>query len=189
MFQKAQKIVDNLWWMFVLQGILTVLFGLVALFLPGVTLVTLVYLSATYILALSIVALVQAALRRSKDSGWWFLALVGLVGVCVGFYLMGNPKLAIGTFLGIVSLLLFIRGIFDLFLSAYMVKSKDGRMLWAISGVVGIIAAIVLWMYPVQTGVAFIWVLGLYALVAGIVSLIYAYRARRFIDDLKHKLK
>lgn len=188
MFQKAQKVIDNLWWMFVLQGILTIIFGLVALFLPGVTLVTLVYLAAIYILALSAVVLVQALLRLSKDSAWWFLGLIGVVGVGVGLYLMSNPQVAIGTFLGIVGLLLLLRGIFDLFLSAYMIKSRDGRILWAISGVVGIIASIVIWRYPVQTGVAFIWVLGLYALIAGIVSLTYAYRARRFIDDLKHKL-
>jgi len=189
MLQKIQKTIDNLWWMFVLQGLLTVTFGLVALLLPGVTLITLVYLFAVYLLVLSAIALIRALLRTSKDSAWWFLALVGAVGICIGLYLMSNPSVAIGTFLGIVGLLLLLRGIFDLFLSAYMMKSTEGRLLWAVSGFVGILASLIIWRYPVATGVAFIWVLGLYALIAGVLSLVYAYRARLFIDEIKHKLK
>jgi uncharacterized membrane protein HdeD (DUF308 family) len=186
---KIQKIIDNLWWMFVLQGALTLLFGLVALFLPGITLVTLVYFFAVYILLLGVMTLLRGLLTMKKDAAWWFMAFIGVVGVGAGIYLLLNPQIAIGTFLGIVGLLLLVRGVFDLFLAAYIVKTTDGRILWIISGVVGIIAAVILWRYPVETGVAFVWVLGLYALIAGVVSLIYAYRAKGILNDLKLKLK
>jgi uncharacterized membrane protein HdeD (DUF308 family) len=189
MLGKVQKMVDNLWWMFVLQGVLTVVFGLVALFWPGITLVTLVYLFAAYILALGVVLFLRGAFRSSSQASWWFTALMGIVGIGFGVYLIAYPQVAIGTFLGILGVLLLARGVFDLFLAAYVVKQTDGRLLWIISGGVGIIAAIVLWRYPVETGVAFVWVLGLYALIAGVVSLIYAYRARGFLDKMKIELK
>lgn len=188
MLKKIQTIIDNLWWMFVLQGVLTVIFGLVALFMPGITLVTLVYLFAVYILALGIVILLRGLLKIGKESSWWFLALMGLVGFGIGLYLIMYPQVAIGTFLGILGAVLLVRGVFDLFLAAYFVKTTDGRILWIISGAVGIIAAVVLWRYPLETGVAFVWVLGLYALIAGTVSLIYAYRARGFLNKVKSKI-
>ncbi len=184
MLTKVQKIIDNLWWMFVLQGVLTVAFGLLALFLPGITLVTLVYLFAAYIATLGLVLLLRALFHRRKESSWWFTGLMGLVGIGAGIYLLYYPQVAIGTFLGIIGLLLLVRGVFDLALAAYVVKTTDGRILWIISGAVGIIAAIVLWRYPVETGVAFVWVLGLYALIAGTVGLIYAYRARGYINKI-----
>lgn len=189
MLKKIQTMIDNLWWMFVLQGVLTVVFGVVALFMPGITLVTLVYLFAVYILALGVVLFLRGLFRIKKEASWWFLALMGLVSVGIGLYLIMYPQVAIGTFLGILGVVLLVRGIFDLFLAAYFVKTTDGRILWIISGVVGIIAAVVLWRYPVETGVAFIWVLGLYALIAGTVSLVYAYRARGFLDKMKAKIK
>lgn len=189
MLQRIQKMIDNLWWMFVLQGLLTFIFGVVALFLPGITLVTIVYLFAAYILVLGIIMLLRGILRAKATSSWWFTALLGLVSIGFGVYLLMYPKVAMGTFLAIIGIVLLVRGVFDLFLAAYVVKGKDSKALWIISGAVGIIAAIVLWQNPLETGVAFVWVLGLYALIAGTASLIYAYRARNVINKMKVELK
>ena len=189
MLKKMEQLVDNLWGWFVAQGVVTLLFGLVALFWPGVTLVTLVMLVAVYIFAIGVMLFVRGLMKSKKAQSWWFGALMGVVSAGLGIYLLINPNIAIGTFLTVVGLLLLVRGVFDLFLAAYVVKARDGRALWILSGVVGIIAAIVLWRYPVEAGTAFVWVLGLYALIAGVVSLIYAYRARGVIDKLKVDLR
>ncbi|HJP81044.1 MAG TPA: DUF308 domain-containing protein [Candidatus Saccharimonadales bacterium] len=185
--RKIEQFVDNLWGWFVAQGIVTLLFGLVALFWPGVTLVTLVILAAIYLFVIGVMLIVRGFVKRSKTQSWWFGTVAGVVAAALAVYLMIRPNIAIGTFLSIVGILLLLRGIFDLFLAAYIVKGRD-RILWILSGVIGIIAAIVLWQFPIQAGVAFVWVLGLYALIAGVVSLIYAYRARSFIDKLKVEL-
>jgi uncharacterized membrane protein HdeD (DUF308 family) len=185
--RKVEQLVDNLWGWFVAQGIVTLLFGLVALFWPGVTLVTLVILAAIYLFVIGVMLIVRGFVKRSKTQSWWFGVTAGIVAAALAIYLMIRPNIAIGTFLSIVGILLLVRGVFDLSLAAYIVKGRD-RMLWILSGVIGIIAAIVLWQFPVQAGVAFVWVLGLYALIAGVVSLIYAYRARSFIDKLKIEL-
>lgn len=189
MLKKMEQLVDNLWGWFVAQGVVTLLFGLVALFWPGVTLVTLVMLVAIYIFAIGVMLFVRGLMKSKKAQSWWFGALMGVVSAGLGIYLLINPNIAIGTFLIVVGLLLLVRGVFDLFLAAYVIKARDGRALWILSGVVGIIAAIVLWRYPVEAGTAFVWVLGLYALIAGVVSLIYAYRARGVIDKLKVDLR
>ena len=189
MLRKMEQLVDNLWGWFVAQGVVTLLFGLVALFWPGVTLVTLVMLVAVYIFAIGVMLFVRGLMKSKKAQSWWFGALMGVVSAGLGVYLLFNPNIAIGTFLTVVGVLLLVRGVFDLFLAAYVIKGKDGRALWVLSGIVGIIAAIVLWRYLVEAGTAFVWVLGLYAMIAGIVSLIYAYRARGVIDKLKVELR
>lgn len=189
MLKKMEQLVDNLWGWFVAQGVVTLLFGMVALFWPGVTLVTLVMLVAVYIFAIGVMLFVRGLMKSKKAQSWWFGALMGVVSAGLGIYLLINPNIAIGTFLIVVGLLLLVRGVFDLFLAAYVIKARDGRALWILSGVVGIIAAIVLWRYPVEAGTAFVWVLGLYAVIAGVVSLIYAYRARGVIDKLKVDLR
>ncbi|MDX2775877.1 DUF308 domain-containing protein [Streptomyces caniscabiei] len=189
MLRKMERFVDNLWGWFVAQGVVTLLFGLVALFWPGVTLAMLVMLVAVYIFAIGVMLFVRGVVKSKKTQSWWFGALMGLVSAGLGVYLLLNPNVAIGTFLTVVGLLLLVRGVFDLFLAAYVIKARDGRALWILSGVVGIVAAIVLWRYPVEAGTAFVWVLGLYAVIAGVVSLIYAYRARGVIDKMKVELR
>lgn len=188
MRNKVMKIIDNIWWMFVLQGVFTVVFGVVALFWPSATFVTLVYLFAAYILVLGVVLCMRGIFRSKRQTSWWFTTLIGIFGIGFGVYLIAYPQVAISTFVGILGIVLLIRGIFDLFLAAYVIK-QDSKALWIISGSAGIFAAVVLWRYPVETGVAFVWVLGLYALIAGTISLVYAYRARHFLDNLKIELK
>ncbi len=189
MLKKAQEMIENLWWIFVFQGVLTLVFGLVALFWPAITLVTLVYFFAAYVLVAGLVFVLRGFLRINKVPSWWFTLLVGIIATVFGVYLLAYPQEAVHSFLGIVGILLLARGVFDLFLAAFVIKTTDGRILWIISGAVGIIAAIILWRYPVDTGVALVWVLGLYALIAGVVGLIYAYRARGFIDKIKLEIK
>jgi uncharacterized membrane protein HdeD (DUF308 family) len=189
MLRKVQETVENLWWMFVFQGILTVIFGLIALFWPGVTLVAVVYFFAAYVFVMGLVLAARGLMRMKTEQSWWFLVLIGIMAILFGIYLLAYPQVAISSFLSIVGVLLLAKGVFDLFLAAYVVRTTEGRILWMLSGAVGIVAAIVLWQFPVATGVAFIWVIGLYALVAGTIGLVYAYRARGFIDKVKMELK
>lgn len=189
MLRKVQETVENLWWMFVFQGILTLIFGIIALFWPGITLVTVVYFFAAYVFVMGLVLTMRGLMRIKSEQSWWFLVLVGIMAILFGIYLLAYPQIAISSFLSIVGVLLLAKGVFDLFLAAYIVKKTEGRMLWMLSGAAGIIAAIVLWQFPIETGVAFIWVLGLYALIAGVIGLVYAYRARGFIDRIKLELR
>lgn len=188
MLRKVQETVENLWWLFVLQTILTLMFGLIALFWPGVTLIVVVYFFAAYVLVMGLV-LTARGFTRMREQSWWFLVLVGIMAILFGIYLLAYPQVAVSSFLSIVGVLLLAKGVFDLFLAAYVIKKTDGRILWMLSGTAGIIAAIVLWRFPIELGVAFIWVIGAYAIIAGTVGLIYAYRARGFIDKVKMELR
>ncbi len=166
------------WGLVVLQGLVTVMFGVVALFFPGLTLVDLVTLFAVYATVVGVVELVHGFRDLGKSGSWWFSLLVGMVLVGVGVYLVRNPAMELSMFLVTVGALVMARGVADLFVSAFFSTHNEHRMLWVVSGVVGVVAGIVLWRYPVVTSLDFVWVLGLYALVAGSVSLALASRVR-----------
>src|SRR5574339_682728 len=74
------------WWVLLIRGILAVLFGVMALTLPGLTLVTLVLLYGVYALADGLTALWVGGQARA----WWFV-LLGILGVAVGIYTFINP--------------------------------------------------------------------------------------------------
>jgi len=175
---EVKEYVDNLWWLFIVQGVATLVFGVVALFLPGLTVASLVIVFAVYAIIAGLVELVHGFRDIGKTSSWWFSLIVGVALVAVGVFLVRNPVVALEGFLVIVGALLLARGIADLFVAAFFSDKNDNRLLWIISGVFGIIAAIIVWRYPVSAGLAFVWVLGLYALIAGSISIAYAFRIR-----------
>jgi uncharacterized membrane protein HdeD (DUF308 family) len=62
---------------------------------------------------------------------------------------------------------------------------KEGRWLWILTGVLGIIAAVAIVFYPVQSSLAFTWVLGMYALIHGVTTVGFAVQIRKDIKKLK----
>ncbi len=162
----------------VLQGLVTLLFGVVALFFPGLTLANLVTLFAVYVTVVGVVELVHGFRDLGKSSSYWFSLLVGLVLVGAGVYLVRNPEVTQSAFLVFAGALVLARGVADLFVSAFMSVKSEHRTLWVVSGVVGVVAGLMLWRYPVAGVVDFVWVLGLYALVVGSVGMALASRLR-----------
>jgi hypothetical protein len=65
------------WWLLVLRGICAILFGVLALTSPGITLGALVLLFGAYAFADGILAFV-AAFSNSTGRPWWALVLEGL---------------------------------------------------------------------------------------------------------------
>lgn len=162
----------------VLQGVATLLFAIVALFFPGLTSVDFITLFAVYATMIGVVSLIHGFRDLGKITHYWFSLSVGMVMVAAGVYLVRHPIMDQGAFLALAGGLILIRGIADLFVSAFFSYHDEHRILWVISGVVGIIAGIMLWRYPFAGVTDFVWVLGLYALIAGSVSMALASRIR-----------
>ena len=179
MSTNVKEYVDgHLWGLFVLQGLATVMFGVVALFFPGLTLASLASLFAVYVTVVGVVELVHGFRDLGRSSSWWFSLMVGVVLLGVGVYLVRNPAKELSAFLVLVGALVLARGVADLFVAAFYSSKSEHQMLWVISGVVGVVAGILLWRYPVVSGMDFVWVLGLYALLVGSVGLATAVRVR-----------
>src|SRR5712671_7164087 len=72
------------WWAVALRGVFAILFGIVAMLKPGITLAALVLLFSAYMLVDGIFAIVAAvrAVRRREQWGW--LVLEGIADLAAG---------------------------------------------------------------------------------------------------------
>jgi uncharacterized membrane protein HdeD (DUF308 family) len=79
------------WGVFLLQGIIGVLVGIVTLGWPAITAVFLVLLIATWAVVTGIFQIVAAFRLRRHISGEWLLALIGVISVLFGIALWSAP--------------------------------------------------------------------------------------------------
>jgi hypothetical protein len=61
------------WWAIALRGVFAILFGAIALVLPGVTIASLLLLFAAYMIVDGILAIVAAIRAARRHERWWFL--------------------------------------------------------------------------------------------------------------------
>jgi uncharacterized membrane protein HdeD (DUF308 family) len=181
---EARELVHTLWWVTLLRGLVAVSFGLAALFWPGLTLVTLVYLFAAFIVASGAVNLVFGFAAIGRHGSFWLLTVIlAIIEIGVGVYAIRNPTMTFSLLILLVGFTFLIRGILEI-VAAFMETPPDNanRALLIITGVLGILAGIFTLRSPVSAGVAFVWVLGIYGLIAGPMMIARATAAKHLVD-------
>ncbi len=118
-----------------------------------------------------------SAMARIEMFPWWLVLLEGIVALILGFVLLfwpGTTLFVLVTFLGIYW---FVTGIFAL-VSVFIDRTRWGWKL--LSGVLGIIAGIVVLAYPLYSAIlipTFLAIfIGVWGLIIGIVTLVHAFQ-------------
>ena len=163
------------WWVFLVRGIIAILFGLVALFYPGITLSALVLLFGAYALVDGVFALV-AALGAGRDGWWWYL-LEGIVGIAAGILTFLYPGITGIALVYIIAFWAILTGVFEIIAGFELPFSRD--WLWALAGVLSVIFGVLVLISPGSGALAIVWVIGIYALLFGVAAIAFAIRLRR----------
>lgn len=176
-------------WVFTIRGIFALLFGLAAVFWPGLTLLVLVFLFSAFILASGLVGLVSG-LGNLGDDGRSILSrllvvLISVIEIGVGVYLIRHTNVALATFILIIGFTLLARGVFDVLIGLFEENSGVVKTATVISGIFAALAGIIILMNPVSGGVAFVWILGLYALVTGPILIALGLSAKNELNSKK----
>jgi uncharacterized membrane protein HdeD (DUF308 family) len=79
-----QQLIGNFRTMFLFRGIAAILFGILTLVWPNITLVVLVLLFGIFAVISGITA-VAAALRNREEQGWGLLLFEGILGILADF--------------------------------------------------------------------------------------------------------
>jgi uncharacterized membrane protein HdeD (DUF308 family) len=165
------------WWAVALRGVLGIVFGLIAFFFPGPTMLSFVLVFATYALVdgvFAIVAAIRAARRRDR---WGFLTFEGIVNVAAAILAVLWPGLTLLIFVMIVAAWAIVSGTL-MFSASRNLDTEHGRWWLALGGLLSIAYGILLVAAPLIGAVVLTWWIGAYAFGFGIALLILAFRLR-----------
>lgn len=155
------------WWLLTVQGIATILFGLAAVFWPGLTLGILIYLFSAYILVTGVVFLIDGILSMGKVRGWILTLVLAIAQVGVGVYLLRNPLTSFAIVIMLIGFSLIISAVVEAVNALASESSATHRGLHLVSALLSLVVGIFILTQPVSGGVTFVWVLGFMALING----------------------
>lgn len=172
------------WWIFTIQGIAAILFGIACVFWPGITLVTFVYLFGIWLLVAGVLGMIHSLMSIGRSKTWILSLLLGLLELGLGVYLLRHPQVAFGTLILLVGFMLVFYAIFGI-VSALSDKesSSTGKALSIIAGIIAGLAGIFMFFQPVASGVAFVWIIGLFALINGPIWIALSLDVKHLGDD------
>lgn len=164
----------------VAQGVLAVLFGIAALFWPGLTAALFIGLFGVFALVWGVILVVSSFLGMGRKSLWWVETILAVLLVGLGIYLLRNPAITGAVIILLVGFTLVAKGLADV-VTGLFAKDKevtDNKWLFVLEGALGLVLGIVVLAHPVATGLVFIWALGLYAVLYGALNIALAFRVR-----------
>jgi uncharacterized membrane protein HdeD (DUF308 family) len=167
------------WWVLALRGVIAVAFGVLALMLPGITLLSFVALFAALANFGGAVWAIGAVQNRKSDEHWWVMLLAGLLSIGAGIIALIHPTLTALVLVLLIGANALVTGVLDLVVAVRLRKIIRGELLLVLSGIASIVFGAIVFMYPLGAGaLALVWIIAIYAIFTGAMMLGLAVRVR-----------
>lgn len=171
------------WWAVGIRGVLAILFGLIALFLPGVTMLSLVLVFAAYAFLDGVLAIVSAVRAAREQERWGYLVLEGIVDIGAAAVAVLWPGITVLAFVFVIAFWAILTGVLEL-MAAFRLEFIDGRGWLVFGGIASIVYGALLIVAPMIGAVVLTWWLGAYALVFGVSLVVLAFKLHARLEKL-----
>jgi uncharacterized membrane protein HdeD (DUF308 family) len=174
------------WWVLVLRGIAAILFGVLAFVWPHITLTALVFLFGAYALVDGVFSIIAGIKTHAENKRWWLLLIMGVLSIAAGIYAFIVPAITALILLILIASWAIVIGAFQIAAAIQLRKHITGEWLLALSGIISILFGVALLYNPVAGALAVVWLIGVYAVLHGILLLALGFKLRGLKRSLPH---
>lgn len=175
--------VGRSWWVLVVYGVISVIFGVIAIVQPfqaGVALAWAFGIMALVEGVISVVALFGRDAGVSKGS----LALYALASIVFGVLAVLYPVATAGALLLLLAAWLVVAGIFRIVFAIRVRREIQGEWLIALSGVLAIVLGVLIAVFPIAGLLTMMIWIGVGALVYGVLQIVGGFKVRKLFKPV-----
>jgi uncharacterized membrane protein HdeD (DUF308 family) len=162
------------WWAVLVQGIFSILIGLLLLAYPGATTLVIIQFIGIYWLVTGIFSLVGIFMDRSM---WGWKLFAGVIGIMAGLAIMRHPLWStfmlppvMVVYMGVSGLVIGVVGLITAF--------RGGGWAAGILGALSILFGLILLFSPLVAALTLPWIYGILGIAGGIAAIFAAFRQR-----------
>jgi uncharacterized membrane protein HdeD (DUF308 family) len=171
-------IVTRNWWVVALRGVLAILFGVLALFWPGLALATLVLLFGAFAFANGVLATWAAHAMRKRHQTWKPFLMEGIAGIIFGIFVLLWPEMTAIALILLVAAWALVTGVVQVAAAIRLRQDIEGEWMLALSGILSILLGFLFALWPGAGLVAVTWIIGFYAVLFGAAMVALSLRLR-----------
>ena len=180
----AQVLCKRTWWVFLIGGIASVIFGVLAYLQPGIALLVLSIFFAASVLVDGVMNVV-GSLRNMQKEGWWIMLLIGILGLVVGGYALFNPPLSMLAFIYLFAFQAIMLGVFLVMLGYKVREATTREWILYLTGALSVILGALVIAQPVVGGLSIVWIIAGWSIAVGVLRIIFAFRIRNTAERLQ----
>ncbi len=162
----ANAITDK-WWLFALEGVLAIGFGIIAWVWPDLTVLSLVVMFAAFSISIGVANLFAANDARQAGQSPWGFIFNGVLGIATGVVVAIWPDISTLALMYVIAAWAIVTGIFDVVTAIELRKVIDNEWFLALGGIASIVFGVLAALFPGDGALALVWAIGLYSIVYG----------------------
>jgi uncharacterized membrane protein HdeD (DUF308 family) len=156
-------------WLFILRGILAIALGVLAFFYPSPTLAALIIVFGIWAVFDGVFA-IAAGLGAFARPNWWMVA-GGVAAIAIGVFAFVQPGTTAQALVVLVGVFAIVTGVGELGAAATIGSIVGHRLLLTVSGIVALAFGVLLIMAPSDGILSVLWLIGFYAIFAGVMNI------------------
>ena len=166
------------WWLVALRGLAAIIFGVLTIINPAMSLAVLILFFGAYALADGVFTVIAAVMRRGNEPRWVSLLVSGILGILIGVVTLMMPGVTALVLLYIIASWAVIRGIVEIAVALKLRKAIQGEFWLILAGALSVAFGGLLFAFPGTGALAVVLWIGVFAIVFGIVLMALAFRLR-----------
>jgi uncharacterized membrane protein HdeD (DUF308 family) len=170
------SLLEKGWWVLLVRGLATVLFG--AIVLARLPVETLVLTFFVFSLVDGIAGVIGAILSREEGDRWWSAVLRGLAGIAPGVLALVQPEQGALRLLYVLAARAILTGILDVIAAVRLRKEIEGEVLLILGGLASVLFGVIAFVLSGAGAQAVIWLIAIYAFFVGLVLMLLAFQMR-----------
>jgi uncharacterized membrane protein HdeD (DUF308 family) len=182
----ARILCKRAWWVFLVGGIAGVIFGALAFSRPMAAWLVVATFFAAAILVDGGCNVFGSVRNRDKD-GWWIMLLIGILGVLVGGYALLNPLVSMTAFVYLVAFQAIMLGLFLVMLGYKVRATTDREWILYLIGGLSLLFGILVSVNPAVGGLSVIWMIASWAVITGVLKIIFAFKAKNLPERMANR--
>jgi uncharacterized membrane protein HdeD (DUF308 family) len=160
-----------------LGGLAAIVFGVVVLVWPGISLVAMIALFGAFAVVYGLLGLAAGLdLVAHRSAGWVPYVLGGLAGIAIGAVTFFWPGVTALVLIYLIAGWAMVIGIFEIVAAVGLQGEVQSAWLLGIAGALSIVFGGLVAIRPGSGALAILSLIGLYAIIFGVMQLVAAYR-------------
>ncbi|HEX7364106.1 MAG TPA: HdeD family acid-resistance protein [Dehalococcoidia bacterium] len=166
------------WWQVAVRGLIALIFGILVLAWPGVAIAILAIIFGAFVFVDGIFTLIAAVNYKAGAGRRTWLFIRGIAGIIVGLITFFWPAITALALVILIAAWALVTGVMELIYAFRANQDSAIRWMFAISGILSLILGALMLAQPLLGALVIVWIIGAYAVLAGILLIILGFRLR-----------
>jgi uncharacterized membrane protein HdeD (DUF308 family) len=169
---QVPDIVPAIWWVFMIQGILAIIFGAALFFWTPMFADLAAYIAGAFIILYSISTVIRGIWGTGTKTHRAGLTILGVLGIILGIFAVAHVYILWGTLGILIAVWAFLAGYGDLWVALTASGNKWFRAFLFITGILTLLLGFIFALFPALALLVVVQVLGIFLIAIGIVHIV-----------------